>query len=565
MKLVIKCEKSSMIERTFKILNRHLTKRKCPEFELTTTQADLIWDLDLSYPEDGFSIVDLPDGTVQIKGGSSTAILYGVGKMLHTASFIDGNFQFGSWRGITSPKNPERVVYLASHFNNYYHVAPLDEISEYLEDLALWGYNRLLMWVDKHHFNGSDDPAVIKFVERTRKLYSLGAEIGLKTVLGGLTNEGYANTPKNLVATFPGRSFYYCEVCPSTPEGMKLILKNHQDTINWFKDLDVTGMFLGSYDQGGCACSKCFPWGCNGMLNTGKNVAELFHSYFPNGKIIYFTWLFDRCGEKEWEGLAGKMAKGEGEWIDYIMADSHNDFPCYPREYGMPGNRPLLNFPEISMWGMHPWGTLGANPLPNRFRRLWGQIAHLSGGGMPYSEGIYEDFNKIIYAGFYWNGNNEITETVKEYCNFEFGYSDSSHFMNAIDILEKNHVTDYNYSDIVNKYPEYVALGLKPIKSRPGLLGRKIYDADPKIAYDICKEINIQIPAWGQNSWRWRILFLRALIDYRLKINDLEIDEETDQAFEELASIFHSNGTSEYKVSPLTKESVTSQRSSAVV
>ncbi|MEI8247111.1 MAG: hypothetical protein WCI51_14865 [Lentisphaerota bacterium] len=565
MKLAIKGESDLIIERTFKILNRHLARRNCPKFELTTAQADLVWELDLNYPEEGFSIADLPDGSVQIKGGGSSAILYGVGKMLHTASFANGNFQFGLWRGFTSPQKSERVVYLATHFHNYYHVAPFEEISEYLEDLALWGYNRLMMWVDKHHFNGPDDPALTEFVERTRNLYSLGNAIGLKAILGTLTNEGYANTPKHLAATFPGRSFYYCEVCPSTPEGMELILKNHADTINWFKDLNVAGISLWPYDQGGCACHKCSPWGCNGMYTTGKKVAELFHSYFPKGKIIYSTWLFDYCGEKEWEGLAQRMADGEGGWIDAIMADSHNDFPHFPLEHGVPGNRPLLNFPEISMWGMHPWGGLGANPLPNRFRRLWGQVAQLSGGGIPYSEGIYEDFNKILYANFYWNGNNEIDETIKEYCNFEFGYADSKCFMEAIEILEKNHMTDYNYATTVNKYPDYAALGLKSIKSRPGLVGRKVYQADPKIARDICNTIDSQIPEWGQKSWRWRIIFLRALIDYRLKINDLEIDEETDQAFEELARIFHSAGISEYKVSPITKESCSANRSSAVV
>lgn len=566
MKLLIKCETDSIVERTVQILNRHLTKRGCQEFELTTNEhADLIWELDAGYPDEGFGIADLPDGAVQIKGNSPNAILFGVGKMLRTAGFDNGTFQFGLWRGVSSPQKSERIVYLATHFHNYYHVAPLEEISEYLEDLALLGYNRLGMWVDKHHFAGPDDPAILKFVERIKTLYCLGAAIGLKPLVGGLTNEGYANTPKHLIAKDPGRSFYFCEVCPSTSEGMELILKNHADTIGWFKELDISGMFLWSYDQGGCACPKCFPWGCNGMLRTGKQVAELFHSHFPRGKVMYSTWLFDYCGENEWAGLAQKMADGEGEWIDGIIADSHDDFPRFPLEHGMPGGRPMLNFPEISMWGMNPWGALGANPLPGRFRRLWGQVAHLSDGGLPYSEGIYEDFNKALYAAFYWSGNNEIDVACREYCQFEFGYENPQHLMEAIGILEANHVTDYNYATTVNKYPEYVAMGLKPIKSRPGLLGRKVYQADPKTAFDVCCAIQNRLPAWGKSSWRWRILFLRSLIDFRLKLNDLEIDGETDEAFEELARIFHSAGTSEFKVSPLTKESAAANRSSAIV
>ena len=26
------------------------------------------------------------------------------------------------------------------------------------------------------------------------------------------------------------------------------------------------------------------------------------------------------------------------------------------------------------MWGMYPWGGLGANPLPSRLERLWRQV-----------------------------------------------------------------------------------------------------------------------------------------------------------------------------------------------
>jgi hypothetical protein len=301
------------------------------------------------------------------------------------------------------------------------------------------------------------------------------------------------------------------------------------------------------------------------MLSTGKNVAELFHSYFLQGDVIYFTWLFDYKGEKEWEGLAQKMMNSDGSWIKYIMGDSHDNFPRFPLENGIPGNRQMLNFPEISMWGMHPWGGLGANPLPERFRKLWGQVVHLTDGGMPYSEGIYEDFNKILYANFYWNGNNDIDQAVKEYCNFEFGYEDSQYFMKAVDILEKNHSTNYNYANIVNTIPEYAALGLKPIKSRPGLVGLKVYESDPKIAYDICKSMDAEMPEWGKKSWRWRIIFLRALIDYRLKLNDFDIDDQSNDAFEELSEIFHSAGNSEYKISPLTKEAIMAKRSSAVV
>lgn len=56
------------------------------------------------------------------------------------------------------------------------------------------------------------------------------------------------------------------------------------------------------------------------------------------------------------------------------------------------GGLPLLNFPEISMWGRGPWGGWGANPLPSRFEGLWQQTKGFVLGGMPYSEGAPRGF-----------------------------------------------------------------------------------------------------------------------------------------------------------------------------
>jgi hypothetical protein len=90
---------------------------------------------------------------------------------------------------------------------------------------------------------------------------------------------------------------------------------------------------------------------------------------FPQIQIILSTWLFDPgIDEGEWEGLSAKLSENH-EWIDFILADSHTIYLRYPLIHGVPGGLPLLNFPEISMWGMSPWGGYGANPLPRRTHR----------------------------------------------------------------------------------------------------------------------------------------------------------------------------------------------------
>ena len=79
-------------------------------------------------------------------------------------------------------------------------------------------------------------------------------------------------------------------------------------------------------------------------------------------KSIVSTWCYDTPPAGEWAGLA-RFLETDKSWLDYIMADSHTDFPRFPLDQGVPGGLPLVNFPEISMYGRTPWGGYGANPL----------------------------------------------------------------------------------------------------------------------------------------------------------------------------------------------------------
>ena len=560
----IACEKDAIIANTIKIMNRHLRQRGCKEIvEVNSSKkvnADITLKIDTELSLEEFKIDLTEEKHLVISSGSSRGILYGIGKMLRNASYSNSTFDFTTWQGSSSPSKPIRSLYLASHFHNYYHVAPMNEIIEYIEDNALRGYNAIGLWVDKHHYTGADDPEYIKFAERTKEIYLAGQSVGMTPVYMALGNEGYSTTPDHLKATDTGRSFYGVEICPSTDEGVKLILQNVEETLQHFPGVNFGSLSIWSYDQGGCACEKCAPWGGNGMLKSARKLMQLFNKYYPNAKASYSTWLFDK---NDWKALDQELKKNDEPWLDSIMADSHSTFPKYPLKNGVPGNKPMLNFPEISMWCMYPWGSLGSNPLLNRFKKLWGEVCNYCAGGEPYSEGIYEDINQALYGDFYWNGNNEISQFIYEYFNFEMGGEDYHEFEKALNILEENHITAFQpialrtQKDIDSMIEE----GRKRLKSRE-LIAFKEFHGDPYKALEILSKIDGKLPTWGKQSWRWRIIFLRAIIDVELKDNDLEISDKCEKAFEELAELFYSNGITEYKVSPLTKESIDAVRSS---
>ena len=65
--------------------------------------------------------------------------------------------------------------------------------------------------------------------------------------------------------------------------------------------------FIAPYDNGGCTCAKCAPWGINGYLRMAELEASAYRTRFPNGKVILSHWYFDRWGIGEWDGITAKF------------------------------------------------------------------------------------------------------------------------------------------------------------------------------------------------------------------------------------------------------------------
>jgi hypothetical protein len=196
----------------------------------------------------------------------------------------------------------------------------------------------------------------------------------------------------------------------------------------------------------------------------------------------------------DWEALSQALA-AERSWADYIQADAYEDFPRFPLDRRAPGGLPLLNFPEISMWGQSPWGGYGANPLPARFQRLWDQTDRKLAGGTPYSEGIYEDMNKAICAQFYWDPEHPALATVCEYAAFEYSPDVAEDVVKVVQAFEKNH--------------------------QRGEIG-----ASAEQTFLRVKEINGKLEPRVRGSWRQQFSFWRGVG----QVSDLPVDGVSDSA-----------------------------------
>ncbi len=503
--------------RTFAILKDRIEQRCASTVVASSAENEagqIILALAEDLPAEGFSIQTDTLAT-RITGGSGRGLLYGVGKFLRASRYHPG-FQPSTWQGSSAPRGGLRGMYFATHFHNWYHVAPPEEFTRYLEDLALWGVNTIMVIFPMINLQDWDDPQAAPAMQMVRQYASAARELGMGFATA-LNNTMFKGAPPHLRATpLPdptgrrGNSGH--PICPSSPQGLAYLLDNARQLCVQLADVGVDYLCYWPYDEGGCACENCQPWGSRGYLRLSQQFTDLARGYFPGVKTILSTWMFDTPPEGEWQGLRAALEQDPG-WVDYILADAHEDFPRYPLEVGSPAGKPLINFPEISMWGNWPWGGVGANPLPSRFQRLWDQVKGAVSGGFPYSEGIYEDMNKAIVTQFYWDGAQRAETTLREYIAYEFDAAVVEETLALIDLLEETAGRSYLKQ----------AVEVEPVQR----------------AARLAEQIQARLPAWARQNWRWEILHLRAILDHeRFAGGGLETPA-AESAMRRLVEIYH--------------------------
>jgi hypothetical protein len=499
--------------------------------------------------KEGFRIEDMAGG-VRIVGNDERGLLYGVGKFLRSSTYQRGSVTLGDWRGTSVPEEPFRGIYFATHFFNWYHEAPTPEVERYVEDLGLWGYNTIVVWYDMHHFKGIQDPEAQAMLKRLNALLRVAKNVGLETSITLVVNEAYQNSPPAMRADWTAGhdgytrelgAHFHLELCPNKRGAKALLLKWREEVFAAFRGVGLDSVVIWPYDSGGCTCSLCKPWGVNGFMTLAEPIAEMARRDFPGCKIVFSTWYFDKFTSGEWDGLEQKFGQARPNWIDYIMVDDNGvkRYSGNPPEHRVPGGFPLLSFPEISMWAALPWGGFGANPLPNHHQELWNVGKDTLAGGFPYSEGIFEDLNKVLFAQFFWHKDTPASSIVNEYAAYEFSPKVVPLVGKAIEILEKNYPREV----------ENIEKATGPVR----FVMKQSSGAEE--AFKLIEQAGQMLTPRERESWRWRIFYLRALVDSELARDNYQISPRCEAALDELTKIYHAQ-KAVFAVAPPTKEAI---------
>ena len=413
-----------------------------------------------------------------------------------------------------------------------------------------------------HHYTGMADPEAQKMIARLRAILKTANAVGIRGGLTALSNEAFSSSPEALRADWtaghdgyfaPPGGHYHVEICPNKPGGMELILKYREEMLAAFADLDIAYVWNWPYDQGGCTCSRCTPWGANGFLKVAGPYAKLVRRMMPKAKIVLSTWYFDRFIAGEWEAFGRAIGARKPEFADYLLVDDYGDkFPEYPLKHGVPGGLPMLNFPEISMYEMFPWGGYGANPLPGHLQQLWSGAGERLSGGFPYSEGIFEDINKAVNLQHYWSGR-AADETVHEYAGAVSSPKAADELVQAIRMMEEDH--GHGIPSFGDSAKLRLALEPRNVNTPESVLFNTPNLKRAEECLALVERVEAAMTGTARQSWRWRLLRLRAGIDAELARSGGRLTPALDEMLEELSAIYHAEGA-EDPVQPFTRRAL---------
>ena len=495
------------LEQALEHFKKKIAHRSPVAFPEEGGDAVLVIDYDKNVREEGFRLGGCA-GRRELSAAAVQGVLAGLGKFLRTSRYTEAGMILSDWEGTSVPTSRMRGIQMDTHFCNFYHMAPQSELEEYVADLAFWGVNYFDVVFPIIDLNGWDDPELVHITGKIKAIFGEAKRLGLKVGVEIVPNqdfvirrEEYAAAPNQEPVRRRGNNGH--NMCPNIPGALEYMTDLYTRMVKFLADEGALMDFLcfWPYDEGGCGCEKCRPWGANGYLKACRSIYESTKQLNPAMEIILSTWLFDcHQNDGEWEGLDAAMRR-DHSWVDYILADSHTDFPRYPLEHGTIGGVPVVNYPEISMWGLFPWGGYGANPLPRRFERLWNQVKSIAKGGICYSEGCFDDLNKVVCTQFYWDAEATADAAVREYLAYEISPAAVDTLLEAIYTVERHH------NETVVDNSRAITREANVLSVTPEICARAAEILEKTDA------LKASLPASVTESWRFRMLYDRIKLD----------------------------------------------------
>jgi hypothetical protein len=304
------------------------------------------------------------------------------------------------------PSFPIREVYCPAHFGNAYEAMWPLEMQAYLRELKGWGFNRYCDWLtatDVRNPYQSDAfwDLGMEQLDRKKRAYAAAQAEGFALNVMITPNHVYLDQLRPELLAKHGERIQGQLICPSIPQGRKIILDNCE---NWFRDLASNGVKLSAmtsapYDYGGCACEKCSPWIVTWAKLT-REVHAIASKHHPGIELWMCSWWWT----PEEHALINKWAADESPGLVKAMTLHIEYDQTRMKDVAVPKGCRKLAFAHNGYsdhrTGDDIYGKWGPMIAPHRLPQTLTDIAKQGAEGFQlYTEGLFDDCNKAIVAG----------------------------------------------------------------------------------------------------------------------------------------------------------------------
>jgi len=533
-------------------LKRYLTERGFTNTVLNEDACDAALEILFSKPslypqivfdakkEDAFCVRSLQTSvhTVVLLASNSAGFFAAAGALLSGIRFhADGHIEIQHFDIGSSPRMSYRAslfsVHLQDHcFKNWSE----DQFHSYMEDMALWGAN-VGMSIMMHFSQRSrkcfeENTPEAKHWERSGRFPDIVSRMGLTVGTFCGHNDVFLEDVHELKNAQDGAGDTLWastenSVCPSHPGARERILQRRRELFSRADRIDA--IYLPYSDYGGCACPDCQPY-ANTYLSLCKDIAACLREYHPDAKVYISMQMMTREGVLDY--LIPYLNSSESDWVSGIVYAVHATELTLPEFRALlPANRyQILLYPEITM--IDGWGQIGAVPWVKRITYSiersvdmaayctavggWGNPAScmfsaeapigydcetmydMVDGAFTYSEGLHDDIAKYIWLRYCWDPTGDRAGYLRDYCRLYFGEKAAETAAEAIKLMEE--IT----------YQRAQLTFCPPLTGNDDGTGKE-KSRTVKMKID---EMTALMPAWARESWRYKMLALRAGIDY---------------------------------------------------
>jgi len=300
---------------------------------------------------------------------------------------------------------PIRECYCPAHFGNSYEAMGPRELAAYLAEMKWMGFNRYGDWItttdvcNPYTSDATWDLAKEQ-LDRKKKAFRAAQDLGFALNLIVTPNHVYLDQLRPHYAATKSKKIFGQLVCPSQPEARKLILANFK---RWFDDFADSGLRLSTYtafayDYGGCGCAKCRPWILT-FARLMKEIHAIAERRHPGIEPWFCSWWWTPEEHAQCNEWAAKEAPG---WLRAMtMHIEYNQ--TRPKDVAVPSDCRKLAFVHIGYGDqrdMEVYGRRGGVIAPKRIPETLRELHRLGFEGFQaYSEGVFDDCNKMLLAG----------------------------------------------------------------------------------------------------------------------------------------------------------------------